>query len=67
MKTYELTIPVVAYAFMTVKAESAEEAIERAFDDIDEDDFEEWYPVKHIVQGNVCRHPHPHLIVKETF
>lgn len=67
MNTYELTIPIVAYAFMTVQADSAEEAIEFAFDNVREEEFEEWYPVKHIVQGNVCCHPQPHLTVKEMF
>ncbi len=34
MKVYNMTIPIAAHAYISVEAETEEEAIEKAFDDI---------------------------------
>ena len=57
MASYEVTLPIVAVAYMTVEADSAEEAWNAACDTVEFEDFNEWYPVKQVTRGNVCSHP----------
>ena len=59
MKTFEITIPIAGHAFKTVQAESKEEAISIAFEEVRRDDIEEWEAVEQFTQGNVCYCPHP--------
>lgn len=52
MKTFEVTLPITGYCYMTVEANSEEEAIDIALaDPIDE--VESWQVHKEIVSGNV--------------
>ena len=67
MARFEVTLPIVAVAYMTVEANSAEEAWETACDLVDVDDFSEWYPVKQVTRGNVCSHPQNEREINELF
>ena len=57
MARYEVILPIVAVACMTVEADNAEAAWEKACDSVEFEDFHEWYPVKKVTRGNVCYHP----------
>lgn len=57
MPSYDVALPIVGYAYVTVEANSAEEAWEAACDKITVDHLEDWYPLKHVSRGNVCYHP----------
>lgn len=56
---YQVTIPIAGHAFLTVEADSEEEAIELAMGEVTIDDFEGWEPVETFIQGNVCYCPQP--------
>lgn len=53
MKTYEVTLPIAGIAFMTVQANSEEEAIDIALGEVSQDDIEEWEAYRKISSGNV--------------
>lgn len=53
-KTYEITVPISGLAHVVVEAESAEEAMAAALDAVTLDSIEEWEPLEHVNQGNVC-------------
>lgn len=59
MKTYEVTIPIAGHAFITVEAESEDEAIEIAMGEVSLKHVEEWECLERFNQGNVCYCPHP--------
>lgn len=59
MKTYEVTIPIAGHAFLTVEAESEEEAISMAIDEATIDNVEEWTTLRQFHSGNVCYCPQP--------
>lgn len=59
MKTYEVTIPIAGHAFRTVQANSEEEAIEIAMNEVTLQDVENWDCLSKFNQGNVCYCPHP--------
>lgn len=58
-REYEVTIPIAGHAFLTVVADSEEEAIEKAMGEVTIDQIESWEPVEQFNQGNVCYCPHP--------
>lgn len=58
-REYQVTIPIAGHAFITVEAESEEEAIDIAMGEVTIDHVEEWIPVEQFTQGNVCYCPHP--------
>ncbi len=53
MKTYEVTLPIVGIAFLTVEAESEEDAISKAIDEVSMEHIEEWDALRRITSGNV--------------
>lgn len=57
MKRYTVQIPIVAVCYVEIKAENAEEALEKAFDskDLSLENVEEWDAYRIIVEGN-CLH-----------
>lgn len=56
---YHVTIPIAGHAYLTVEAESVEEAIEIAMGEVTIDHIETWDPVEAFNQGNVCYCPRP--------
>ena len=64
MRDYEVRIPIAGVYFTTVQAESAEEALNIAFDEaeniLDEDHLEQIDLHKHLVRGNVSYAPLTH-------
>ncbi len=59
MKSYSVTIPIAGHAYITLEADSEEEAIEKAMESVSINDIAEWEPMKQFNQGNVCYCPHP--------
>ena len=59
MPTYNVTIPIAGHAFKTVEADSEEEAIEKAMEEVSIDEIDEWGPLMRFNQGNVCYCPSP--------
>jgi hypothetical protein len=59
MAEYNVTIPIAGHAFKTVEADSQEEAIEKAMEELTVDDIGEWEPLMRFNQGNVCYCPSP--------
>lgn len=57
MKTYEVTLPIAGIAYITVQAESEEDAIAKAMEEVSRDDIEEWEAFERIVSGNVLHAP----------
>jgi hypothetical protein len=55
-KEYSVAVPVSGVIYVTVEADSAEEAIELALqsEDISLNNLGEWEAHRHLVQGNVC-------------
>ena len=53
-KTYEVTIPITGIAYLTIEAESEDEAIETAIGEVTIDNLETWEAVRDIHRGNVC-------------
>ena len=58
-KTYEVTIPIAGHAYLTVEANSEEEAIDIAFGEVSLKDVEEWEALQQFNRGNVCYCPTP--------
>lgn len=58
-KTYSVTIPIAGHAFLTVEADSEEQAIEKAFEVVSLNDVEEWEALRKFNSGNVCHCPGP--------
>lgn len=59
MNTYEVTIPIFGHAYLTVQADSEEEAIELAMDEASPDHVEGWEALRELNRGNVCYAPAP--------
>lgn len=59
MREWQVTIPIAGHAFITVEAETAEEAKELAFGEVNRTHIEEWEPLEQFNQGNVCYCPSP--------
>lgn len=52
-KEYEVELPVVGVAYVTVIADSEEEAISKALDECASEHLETWNAMRRIVAGNV--------------
>lgn len=55
MNSYVVRVPITACAEVFVEAESKEEAIQKAFEEVTLDDIEEWDAHREVCEGNVCR------------
>jgi hypothetical protein len=55
-KDYSVAVPISGVIYVTVEADSEEEAIELALmsSDINVDNIKTWDAHRHLVQGNVC-------------
>ena len=53
MKNYYLEIPITGIIAIEIEAETEQEAIKKAFDEITIDDILEWEAHENITQGNV--------------
>lgn len=58
-RIWGVTLPIAGHAYLTVEADSEEEAIERAFMEVEVSDIEDWGALKQFTEGNVCYCPHP--------
>jgi hypothetical protein len=56
---YNVVLPIAGHAYLTVEADSPEEAIEKAMDEVTINDIEELEALKQFNQGNVCYCPSP--------
>lgn len=56
---YTVTIPIAGHAVVEVEADSKQEAIEAAIENVTIDDIEDWEAIEQFHQGNVCYCPHP--------
>lgn len=54
MKTYEVTLPITGIAYLTIEADSEDEAIEAAMSAVTVENLETWEAVRDITRGNVC-------------
>ena len=59
MKEYEVTLPIAGHAYVTIEAESEEEAIEKAMDIVTLRDVDHWEALERFNQGNICFCPQP--------
>jgi len=59
MKTYLVTVPVAGHATIEVEAESEDQAIEKAIDEVNIDHLESWESLRQFNTGNVCYCPQP--------
>lgn len=53
-KEWEVTLPAIGVVYVTVQAETEEEAIETALRSYEPSDLEHWEAVSAVVRGNVC-------------
>jgi hypothetical protein len=54
MATYCVTLPVTGFCVVEVEAENADDAINKAMDNVTNDDLETWETHREITRGNVC-------------
>jgi hypothetical protein len=59
MKSWSVTLPIAGHAYLTVEAETEEEAFEMALNEVTIDNVETWEAIMQFNQGNVCYCPHP--------
>lgn len=59
MKTYNVTLPIGGHAFLTVEANSEEEAIDAAMNEVTLQHLEDWEVLTQVNRGNVCYFPSP--------
>lgn len=61
MKTYSVTVPIAGHMVIEVKAESADDAVEKALasEALTLDKLESWEALERFHQGNICYCPHP--------
>lgn len=59
MKTYEVTLPIAGHAYLTVEAETKEEALQKAFEMVTMDNIESWEALEQFNEGNFCYCPTP--------
>lgn len=59
MKEYYVVLPIAGHAYLTVEAESPEDAIDEAMEIVTIDNVEEWTALEQFNQGNVCYCPQP--------
>lgn len=65
MKTYEVTLPIAGVAYLTIQAESEEEAVSKAMDEVVQTDIEEWSSYRRISSGNVLHVSHNEAYAEE--
>ena len=53
LKEFEVTLPINGVVYLTVTAESQEEAIDKALESYEPSDLESWSAYKHLVRGNI--------------
>lgn len=58
-RVYAVTVPIAGHAYITVEADTEEEALETALGEVTLKHIETWEPVERFHQGNVCYCPHP--------
>ena len=66
MKTYEVTLPIAGVAFLTVEAESEEQAIGIAMNECSQENIEEWSAYRNIVSGNVLYAPYNEAVAQQV-
>ena len=59
MKTYSVTLPIAGHAHLDVEAESEDEAIQKALEQVTLGDVDNWEAVEQFNRGNVCYCPRP--------
>ena len=57
MKSYEISVPIVGVCYVTVEAETKEEALDLALDEACAVD--EWEALRHVTRGNVWCSQYP--------
>lgn len=57
MREFQVTVPIAGVAYITVEAETEEEAIDEALGTVGREHIEDWQALRHITQGNVCYAP----------
>ena len=56
---YNVQVPIAGHAYITVEADSEEQAKEKAINETSLDDIESWEALEQFNQGNVCYCPQP--------
>lgn len=64
-REYHVTVPIGAHAFLTVVADSEEDAVDRAMEEVTLEHVEDWDVMREVNRGNVCYFPSPWEIVVE--
>lgn len=59
MRTWGVTVPIAGHAYIVVEAETEDEAIDRALDEVTTDHLDSWESLRQFNQGNVCYCPSP--------
>lgn len=58
-KLWGVTVPIAGHAYKVVEADTEEEAIEIALNEVELTDLEGWEAIETFTEGNVCYCPHP--------
>ena len=58
MKSWDVTIPIAGHAYLTIEADSEEEAIEKALDTVRLSDIGNWEGLRQFPQ-DICHCPSP--------
>lgn len=61
-RTWGVTMPIAGHCYVEVEAETEEEAIEKAFDSVTNENLESWEALERFQQGNVSHCPHPWVV-----
>lgn len=59
MAEYTVTIPIAGHLIISVEAESASAAVEKAMDEATIEHLDSWEQLEQFHQGNVCYCPRP--------
>ena len=66
MTKYEVTLPIAGVAYLTVEAESEDEAIQKAMEIVQMDDIAEWEALHKIASGSVLHTSHNEAYAEEA-
>lgn len=58
-RVFGVTLPIAGHAYIEVEAENQEDAIQEAFNQVEQKHIESWESLEQFNQGNVCYCPHP--------
>lgn len=58
-KEWECTVPISGHAYITVEADTEEEAIKKAIEEVTLSDVETWQAHRQMHMGNVCNYDQP--------